>query len=203
MELLLATKNPAKVTYLTRLMGEFGIRAVSLAELDVDAVEVEESGATVEENAYLKASEYQWLTGKATLADDTGLFIEALDGFPGVQARRFHGELSDDVSDEEWLAHFLERTKHIPDEQRIATFVTGWCVVNEEGCPFYHQVRRSFTFARQPIRPGLSGWPLQSVVLETAADSYESISVPEMKLFLEETDWFEMKARTKSREPRS
>lgn len=93
----------------------FELRSLHEAGIDED---VEETGATFEENARLKAERYRDLSGLLTLADDSGLEVDALAGEPGVRSRRWAGE----VSDEERNRLLLERLAGLPDESRTARY---------------------------------------------------------------------------------
>jgi XTP/dITP diphosphohydrolase len=90
-EIVLATRNRDKVSEITALLGDLGIRLRTLADFPA-APEVEEDGATCEANALKKAKEIAAATGLASVADDTGLEVDALGGRPGVFAARYAGE---------------------------------------------------------------------------------------------------------------
>lgn len=92
MNLILASANPDKAAEMTAiLVGELGARAVVLPR-PPEVPEVPEVGETLEENARLKAAAVSEATGEATIADDTGLEVEALAGAPGVRSARYAGE---------------------------------------------------------------------------------------------------------------
>ena len=94
--LLVATRNPGKFAELTALLGETPFTLTSLAEVDVVET-VEETGDTLEENATLKARAYSALSHLPTLADDSGLEVEALGGEPGPLSARYAGEGAGDA----------------------------------------------------------------------------------------------------------
>ena len=89
-KLLLATTNPGKLREITGILEGVPIELVSLNELD-PIVEPDETGATFAENARLKACYYSKATGLVSVADDSGIEIDALDKAPGVQSARWHG----------------------------------------------------------------------------------------------------------------
>jgi XTP/dITP diphosphohydrolase len=93
--LLVATRNRGKLRELASLLSNVPMRLVSLDEAGVDG-EVEETGATFEENAVLKATAYAKASGLTTLADDSGLEVDALGGEPGVRSARYAGAGADD-----------------------------------------------------------------------------------------------------------
>jgi XTP/dITP diphosphohydrolase len=88
--LLVATTNPGKLAEIRALLAGARVEVVSLAAFP-DVVEPEETGATFAENARQKAKHYAAATGLPTVAEDSGLAIDALDGAPGVQSARYPG----------------------------------------------------------------------------------------------------------------
>ncbi len=94
------------------------VELTSLAEIP-NSIEVEETGATFEENAVLKAVEQAKHLGKWVLAEDSGISVSALDGAPGVYSARFAGE---NASDQANNALMLEKLKGVPLEQRTAWY---------------------------------------------------------------------------------
>lgn len=88
--LVVASKNPDKITEIEDVLGEIGLAGEIVRGLDWP--DVEETGLTLEDNALLKARAVVEATGLPSLADDTGLEVEALDGSPGVHTARFAGE---------------------------------------------------------------------------------------------------------------
>lgn len=121
-ELIVATTNAGKAIELAGLLAGVGVRLLSLAEFPhVEAVE--ETGATFAENAAIKATFYGRLFGKMTLADDSGLEVDALGGAPGVHSARYAGE---GASDSRRVARLLEELAQSGARDRRARFV---CVV--------------------------------------------------------------------------
>lgn len=116
--LLIATHNPGKLRELTRLLGDIPIELVSLSDLGI-LHQVEETGETFEQNASLKADTYARLSALPTLADDSGLEVDALNGEPGVRSSRYAG---DDATDTDRIAYLLRRLGSIPDRDRTARF---------------------------------------------------------------------------------
>jgi XTP/dITP diphosphohydrolase len=118
-ELLLATSNAGKVRELAQILSgsPVGLRALSEFE---PIPPVEETGETFEENASLKATFYGHRTGRLTLADDSGLEVEALGGAPGVRSARYAGA---DATDGERVARLLEEMEGVSDDERGARFV--------------------------------------------------------------------------------
>ena len=89
MRLLFATRNPGKLRELRRLVEGLPVQVLSLDDLPAPPPEVEEDGATLDENARKKASEYARATGLHALADDSGICVDSLYGLPGVRSARW------------------------------------------------------------------------------------------------------------------
>lgn len=120
MHFVLATANPDKAAEIGAVLDESGV-GVELEARDPAIPETIESGATLEENARLKAMEVATWTGRPAIADDTGLEVDALDGAPGVRSARFAGDgatYADNVS------LLLSRLTGVPEERRTARFST-------------------------------------------------------------------------------
>jgi XTP/dITP diphosphohydrolase len=128
-EILLATRNPDKVRELTALLGDLEIRIRTLAEFPASP-DVEEDGTTCEANALKKAGETASATGIPSVADDTGLEVDALDGRPGVFAARYAG---DGATYEDNCRKLLRELDGVPLERRTARFVTVAALALPEG----------------------------------------------------------------------
>ena len=128
MRILLATTNEGKIIELRRILSEQGI---DLVGLDVSASTEEiETGATFAENALLKARHYYQTSGLPTIADDSGLEVEALGGAPGVRSARWAGPTA---SDAERVVKLLDDLKDVPPGNRAARFVCAAAVVWDGG----------------------------------------------------------------------
>jgi XTP/dITP diphosphohydrolase len=117
-KLLLATNNRGKAREYKNLLRGIPFEIVTPAELGID-VEVDETGGSFEENARLKAMALAEASGLLTLADDSGLEVDALGGEPGVLSARYAGE---GAADSERVAYLLEKMKNIPEGKRTARF---------------------------------------------------------------------------------
>ncbi|MBK6749152.1 MAG: RdgB/HAM1 family non-canonical purine NTP pyrophosphatase [Acidobacteria bacterium] len=91
-KLVVATSNPGKLAELRQMLAETPVSVLSLANFG-SIVEIEETGSTFAENAIMKAAGYAGQTGLPTLADDSGLEIEALGGRPGIHSARYGGDM--------------------------------------------------------------------------------------------------------------
>lgn len=132
-QLLVATRNAKKLAELHRILDS----AVDLKLLSLSDVppyeELPESGATFEDNALLKAREALRHTGLPTVADDSGLTVEALNGMPGVLSARWAGDHGDDEAN---LRLVLDQLRDVPDERRGAAFVCAAALVLPDGREF-------------------------------------------------------------------
>lgn len=132
MKVIVATRNRHKLTEFSRILGPLGYRLVSQDEVCPD-IEVEEDGDTFLENARKKATEIFRRTGLPTIADDSGLCVDALDGAPGVHSARYaddEGAGHDDAANNRKLLRELE---NVPPEKRTARFVSAISFVLGEG----------------------------------------------------------------------
>lgn len=118
MKLVIATHNKGKLAEYRELLAEWDFELVSLDDLGIEH-DVEETGTTFEANAQLKAEQYGEMTGLLTIADDSGLSVDALDGRPGVYSARYGGPELDSVGRRRKV---LEEMQGVPMEQRTARF---------------------------------------------------------------------------------
>lgn len=117
-EILIATNNPGKKRDFETLFGPFGIRVLTLRDIE-GSIDVEETGETFEENAVLKAETVASIVGKPVLADDSGLEIDALGGAPGVYSARYAGVGS---TDDENIDKALQALRNTAEGDRQARF---------------------------------------------------------------------------------
>ncbi len=127
--LVLATRNAHKVEELAEILGAAGLD-VELLPLPDDAPDVVEDGLTFAENALKKARSAAAATGLPSVADDSGLCVDALNGMPGVFSARWAGTGRDDAAN---LALVLEQTADVPDESRGAHFTCAAAVALPSG----------------------------------------------------------------------
>ena len=96
MKMVLASKNAHKLVEMKDILSQLGVEVVLESDVGVD-VDVEETGTTFEENAYLKAHAVMEASGLPAIADDSGLCVDALNGAPGVYSARYGGPELDDA----------------------------------------------------------------------------------------------------------
>jgi XTP/dITP diphosphohydrolase len=156
-QILIATRNKGKVKEIRDLVQDLPVQFRSMADFP-DLPDVEEDGLTFEENALKKARTLSRETRLITLADDSGLCVDALDGRPGVLSARYGGQ---DLSDEQKCTRLLREMEGIPDEQRTARFVCVMALVDPNGMEhtfegvcegkIIHELRGSEGFGYDPI----------------------------------------------------
>jgi XTP/dITP diphosphohydrolase len=127
--ILIATRNRGKIKEIRDLVKGLPLEFHSLDDVR-EAPDVEEDGATFEENALKKARVTAVATGMTTAADDSGLVVDALDGRPGVLSARYGGE---DATDEEKCLKILDEMRNVPDEFRTARFVCVLALAEPNG----------------------------------------------------------------------
>jgi XTP/dITP diphosphohydrolase len=118
MRLLIATHNRGKLIEYQEMFDDLSVELVTLNDVGIHD-DVEETGATLAENARLKAVEYARQSGLLTLADDSGLEVDALNGEPGVRSKRYAGENKSDAARNEFL---LAKLRDVPPGKRTARF---------------------------------------------------------------------------------
>lgn len=115
---------------LERILKPIGVRVLLAEEAGVELTDVEETGVTFEENAFLKADSGCKESGMPCIADDSGLAVDALDGAPGVYSARYAGEHGNDEKNNELL---LKNLSDIPMDKRTARFVSTVCCCFPDG----------------------------------------------------------------------
>ena len=129
MKLVLATNNEGKVREFARTLEPLGIEVMTQKQAGVH-VSPEENGTTYAENARIKAMAVYEATGLPTVADDSGLCIDAMNGEPGVYSARYYGE---DTPYEEKNRRIIESLNGVAEEKRTARFVAHiTCVLSKD-----------------------------------------------------------------------
>jgi len=129
MEFIAATNNPGKMAEMRRILERMGHTVRSQREAGV-TLEPEENGTTFAENACIKARAICEAAGTATIADDSGLCVDALDGAPGVYSARYCGRHGDDEANNDRL---LAELADVEEGKRAAKFVSAVCFYLPEG----------------------------------------------------------------------
>ena len=134
--ILLASRNAKKLTELRRVVAAAGITGLDVVGLDdvPEFAELPEDGATFEDNALIKARTGAAATGLPTLADDSGISVDALNGMPGVLSARWSGTHGDDAANN---AKLLVNLEGVADEDRTARFMSVVALIDTDGLVTY------------------------------------------------------------------
>ena len=127
--IIFATGNEGKMREIRMILGDLGVPVVSMKEAGA-AADIEENGTSFEENAIIKARTIMKKTGEITMADDSGLEIDALGGEPGIYSARYMGE---DTSYDIKKQNLIDRLDGVPKEKRTARFVCAIAAVLPDG----------------------------------------------------------------------
>jgi XTP/dITP diphosphohydrolase len=141
---VLATANPHKAQEMRDILTALGFDVLARPE---DAPDVDETSQTLEGNALLKAQVLASATGEPALADDTGLFVDALDGRPGVYSARYAGRSASDADNVEKL---LAELDGVPDTMRVARFRSVIAVAYPDGGYFTVEGLLEGSIAKSP-----------------------------------------------------
>ena len=154
--ILLASRNAKKLTELRRVVAAAGITGLDVVGLDdvPEFAELPEDGATFEDNALIKARTGAAATGLPTLADDSGISVDALNGMPGVLSARWSGTHGDDAANNTLL---LAQLSDVPDDRRGAAFVSACALVRPDGTETVVRGEWRGTLAREPRRRPIIG----------------------------------------------
>jgi len=115
--IIFASNNLGKIKEVQEILKDYHILSQSEARIDIDVVE---DGNTFSENAIKKATEISQISGKPCIADDSGLCVDFLDGFPGVKTKRF---LGDEANDTDRNTYLLNQLRSVPLENRTVHFI--------------------------------------------------------------------------------
>ncbi len=133
MKIFIATKNQKKLNELSRILIPMGFEVVSEKDLEKPLEDIEETGTTFEENAILKAKAGLLATGYISVADDSGLCVDYLDGAPGIYSARYSGGHGNDDLNNKKLLSELEG---VPMNERTAYYVAAIACVFPDGRQF-------------------------------------------------------------------
>lgn len=126
---IIASGNQGKLKEFKELMKDLAVEVKSLKDFP-EIGDIEENGTSFAENAYIKAKAVYEATGCLSIADDSGLEVDALDGAPGIYSARYAGENKDDKANNEKL---LKEMDAVPNEKRGAQFHCAIVAIDKEG----------------------------------------------------------------------
>jgi XTP/dITP diphosphohydrolase len=175
-QILLATRNAKKLNELRRILAP-RVTVEVLGLNDVEQYdEAPETGATFAENALLKATEAARVTGLISVADDSGLAVDALNGMPGVLSARWAGAAANDDAN---LDLVLEQLADTPDDRLGASFVCAAALVTPTGTSLVREGRMPGRLIRQ--RRGANGFGYDPIFIPTGYDVTSAELDPEEK----------------------
>ncbi|MCQ4021636.1 MULTISPECIES: RdgB/HAM1 family non-canonical purine NTP pyrophosphatase [unclassified Ruminococcus] len=168
---IIASNNVHKVAELDRILNPLRIKALTAKQAGVDLGDVEETGTTFLENARIKALAAYKRCNMPSIADDSGLMVDALNGAPGVYSARYAGE---GASDGDKINKLLGELKDVPEKDRTATFVCSICCVLEDGSMIEVNGKCPGTIAFEP--KGNGGFGYDPVFIVEGGKSFAQLS---------------------------
>ena len=174
-DILVATTNRYKLEEYRVIFAGLPYRLLSLYDKQID-LDIEETGTTFAENAELKALTYASISGMLSLADDSGLEIDALGGAPGVYSARFAGR---DTSYEERFRLILAQLNGLPEERRTARFRCAITIAEPSG--FYRTVEGVIEGLIADAPRGTQGFGYDPIFLVPALGKTTAELAPEQK----------------------
>jgi len=177
--ILVASFNPGKARELAALVAAAGYEVLTLRDAGI-AAPYEETGTTYEENGAGKARHYATLSGRATIADDSGIEVDALGGAPGVLSARFGGTGLDDAARNRKLLRDLEG---VPEERRGARYVAVAVIARPDGAARAFRGECAGRIAAAPVGEGGFGYdpiffypPFETTFGSTPAERKHEVS---------------------------
>jgi XTP/dITP diphosphohydrolase len=161
MDLLIGTSNPGKIREFGDILAELRFRLLSLHDVGLQSLEIEEPFATYAENAAHKARAYARASGLFALTDDSGLEVDALDGRPGVYSARYGGP-----TDRDRNLKLLAEMETIADDERSARFMCVVAVANPQ--------TQAVEFGRGTCEGKIS----HEICKHTGGFGYDSVFIP-------------------------
>lgn len=155
MKFIIATNNQKKLREMERILNPLGIEAVSAKNAGISLDEVEETGTTFLENAFIKANAAFEKTGMPAVADDSGLCVDALDGRPGIYSARYAGE---GATDKDRNNKLLNELKDVPEENRGAHYTSAICCVLPDGSKIEVEGHCEGKIGYEPVGDGGFGY---------------------------------------------
>lgn len=146
-KIVFASNNDGKIKEIREILKDFDAEILTMKEAGAD-IEIEENGTTFEENALIKARAVMQITGEITMADDSGLEIDYLNGEPGVYSARYMGhDTSYDIKNNA----IIERMKNVSGNNRSARFVCAIAAVFPDGKEFVEKGTMEGVIGEKPM----------------------------------------------------
>ncbi len=169
MEILIATKNEAKIKKYSTMLNTLGIEYKTLKDFDIN-IEVEETGNTPKENSIIKAKAYYEVFDMPVLVDDSGLILDKLppEKQPGVFVRRHNGR---ELTDEEIISLYSKEIEEVGGET-TGGFVIATSIVDENGDIHTDELKHNRLFVSKPCQERNLGYPMNSLVYDKETNKY-------------------------------
>ncbi|PIR55078.1 non-canonical purine NTP pyrophosphatase [Candidatus Peregrinibacteria bacterium CG10_big_fil_rev_8_21_14_0_10_36_19] len=164
-KLLIATSNPGKFNEIMEVISDLPFEFLSLKDVEVDYSDLKEDGESFYENSFIKAKYFRDKTGYLTLAEDSGILVDALTGELGVKTRRWGA--GENASDDEWMSFFMERMMN--EENRAASFVCNACVLGNDYREHFEGETKG-VLMKEIMAPIIPGIPLSSCFVAEGCD---------------------------------
>lgn len=168
---IIASNNAHKVSELERILNPLGIKALTAKQAGIDLGDVEETGTTFAENARLKAKAAFERCNMPSIADDSGLTVDALNGAPGVYSARYAGQ---GTSDSDKINKLLTELQGVSEKDRTAAFVCSICCILEDGSMIEVSGKCQGTIAFEP--KGEGGFGYDPVFIVDGGASFAQLS---------------------------
>lgn len=169
MEVLIATKNEAKIKKYSIMLNALGIKYKTLKDFDIN-IEVEETGNTPKENSIIKAKAYYKAFNMPVLVDDSGLILDKLpsEKQPGVFVRRHNGK---ELSDEEIIKLYSEEIEEVGGKTTGA-FAIAITIIDEKKNVYTNETKHNRLFVSTPCKERNPGYPMNSLIYDEETNTY-------------------------------
>jgi inosine/xanthosine triphosphate pyrophosphatase family protein len=187
-EIVVASKNPAKIERYSRMLSNYASEVLGLSDLGVTE-EPEESGKTAEENAEIKARFYADSTGLLVFSEDESLYVDFLpeDKQPGVHVRRIDGK--DEADDVKLLKHWEGMVAKVPENERTGKWHIAYCIATRDGTVKTVALDHPLVFFSPSSDVRIPGWPMSSLEGPVKFNKpHSELSREERKMHEEETN---------------
>jgi len=169
MEILIATKNEAKIKKYSTMLNVLRVKYKTLKDFNSD-IEIEETGNTPKENSIIKAKAYYKAFNIPVLADDSGMILDklSLEKQPGVFVRR-HNEK--ELSDEEMIGLYSKEIECIGGETTGA-FIIAITIIDDNGKIYTNEIKHNRLFISKPCKERNPGYPMNSLIYDKETGKY-------------------------------
>lgn len=169
MEILIATKNEAKIKKYSTMLNVLGIEYKTLKDFNYN-IDVEETGTTPKENSIIKAKAYYNTLKIPVIVDDSGMILDKLpqDKQPGVFVRRHNGK---ELSDEEIISLYSKEIKDVGGKT-TGSFTIAISIIDENGKIYTDETKHDRLFVSNPCLERTPGYPMNSLIYNEETGEY-------------------------------